>query len=237
VTIAGAARAAILAFAMAGCCGGSSDSSSSSTGSSSSSVIDPTAGGADIAAEVASKGTAATVRDRLKGTGCDATGWFKTPYVDQVDTVRPYAADKILDGVWGDPGIEGIDSSKNDKILPSTADDYHWYGALNALCKDNTQCQGDVCELTEPDIYAKTRIETRMINGQPKIVAVFHGVSMGGANTPLLETAYAAFVTAVTAQLPPGAAPAAPPAAPATPPAAPPAPGAPPAPPAPPATP
>jgi len=202
-----------LSAVISGCCGGgSSDSTSSSTSSTSSAATEPS-GGADIAAEIASKGAAATVRDRLKAQTCDSTGHFKTPYIDYRDEVRPYAGDKVLYGSWIDPNIPELDSSNNDKVRSLAPDDLDWYGALDSLCKDSTQCQGDVCELTEPDIYSKTRVEVRVIDGQPKIVAVYRGTSMGGANTPLLETAYSTFVTTVTAQLPPGSAPAAAPAA------------------------
>jgi hypothetical protein len=224
VAIVGAALAAILALTMAGCCGGSSDTSGTSTGTGSTAATDNAAGGGDIAAEVASKGTAVAVRDRLKGQVCDSSNRFKTPYIDFKEQIRPYA-DKVLYGSWIDPGIPELNSSQNDKVQNFTVEDLDWYGALDALCNPATTCQGDVCELTEPELYAKTRVEFRMINNQPRIVSAFRGMSIGGANTPLLETAYATFVATTTAQLPPGAA-GAPPAPPA---------GAPPAPPAPPA--
>jgi hypothetical protein len=214
VAIAGSALAAILAFAAAGCCGGDSSSTTTSTGTDTTATTDNTAGGGDIAAEVASKGTAAAVRDRLKGQVCDSGNRFKTPYIDYKAPVRPYAADKIYYGSWIDPGIEGLDSSGNDKVQNLTPDDLSWYGALDALCNPSTVCQGDACELVEPELYSKIRVEMRMINGQPKISAVFKGMSMGGVNTPLLETAYATFVTTVAGMLPPGSAPAAAPGAP-----------------------
>lgn len=219
--IVGAALASILAFAMAGCCGG--DSGSSSTGTSTAAVNEPAAGGGgDIAAEVASKGTAAAVRDRLKGQVCDSGNRFKTPYIDFKESVRPYA-DKVFFGRWIDPGVPELDSSNNDKVQNLTVEDLSWYGALGALCNPAATCQGDVCELVEPELYAKTRVEFRMVDNQPRIVAVFTGMSIGGANTPLLETSYQTFVSTVTPQLPPGAAAAAPPAPPAGEPPAPPA--------------
>lgn len=228
VAIVGVALAAILAFAMAGCCGGDSGTSTTSTGTDNTAVTDNAAGGGgDIAAEVATKGTAVAVRDRLKGQVCDSGNRFKTPYIDYKESIRPYA-DKIFFGRWIDPGVPELDSSNNDKVQNLTVEDLNWYGALDALCNPTATCQGDVCELVEPELYAKTRVEFRMVNNQPRIVAVFTGMSIGGANTPLLETAYATFVTTVTPQLPPGAAAAPPPGAPPV--GAPPA-GAPPAPP------
>ena len=175
------------------------------SGSSSGTSPTPAASGSDVAAELAAKGSAATVRDHLLADACSG-GYLKTPYIDLKDEVTPYAADHVLFGQWIDPGVEGLDSSKNGQVQSVTVNDLGWYNALDALCNPTTTCQGDVCELTDPNIYLKTRIEMRVINGQPRISAVFKGVSMGGANTPLLETAYAAFVTAATAQLPAAAA-------------------------------
>ena len=151
-------------------------------------------------AELAKKGPARSVKDDL-GKICQGDN-VNLAYglAGHTETVGPKAAPTVLYDRWVDGGLADANTGKVRELGPTDLD---WYYALDVYCSSKAVCEGTACTLEAPDDVH--RIEHRVIDGEPRIVGVFMGTSMG-SDAAGIAAARKTWQAAVDAKYPPEAA-------------------------------